>query len=126
MKYTCQTVSGKGRGKTLGFPTFNLQIPQDFSIKPGIYAAWVWIKNHKYPGALHFGPIPAFEDSQIYLEVFVLNYSSSSPVAKLSFQLVKRLRSIRNFSSSSSLKTQISRDVDQVRILLQSSPSRVA
>jgi len=118
VKYTCTVIKGKGRGKSLGFPTFNLQIPKNFKLKSGIYAAWVWINNQKYQGALHFGPIPAFNNPTSSLEIFVLNFDSNSPINQLSFKTTSYLRPIKNFTSLASLKTQISTDVTRVKKIL--------
>ena len=120
MKFTTQVIKGQGRGKTLGFPTFNLRIPQDFSAKQGIYAGWVWINNQKYIGAFHSGPIPVFAQPQARLEVFVLDYDNPDPISTLSFELIHYLRPVKNFASPQALARQISRDVAQVRAALRS------
>lgn len=120
MKYTAKVVSGKGRGKSLGFPTFNLRLPQTFNLRHGIYASWVWVKDKKYPGALHYGPVPVFNQKTPTLEVFVINYRASIPITTIDFEPVEYLRPIKNFSSPQALKSQISQDVATVRSLLAS------
>ena len=117
MKYTTAVISGQGRGKTLGFPTFNLQIPIAFTAKPGIYAGRVWIQGQSYLGAFHFGPIPVFAQSQTRLEVFVLDYDHPGPISTLSFELVHYLRPVKNFTSPAALTRQISRDVQKTQKL---------
>ena len=91
MKFTTQVIKGQGRGKALGYPTFNLKIPVGFKAKLGIYAGSVWVNNKKYLGAFHFGPIPVFN---------------------------KYLRPIRNFPNPAALARRISLDVAQVRATL--------
>jgi riboflavin kinase / FMN adenylyltransferase len=118
MRFTSRVLKGQGRGKTLGFPTFNLQIPPDLKSKSGIYAGYVWINNQPYKGAFHYGPIPVFSDLTPHLEVFVLDFSSNSPITQLTFELVTYLRPIRNFPNLTSLTRQISRDVTRTRQLL--------
>jgi len=121
MKYTTSVIRGKGRGKGIGYPTFNLKIPKEFPHKPGIYACWVWIENIKYTGAMHFGPIPTFDETALSLEIFVLGYSSADPIKSLTFTPVKYLRPIKTFTSPEKLSQQISLDVSQVRQLLATS-----
>ena len=118
MKYTTKVVSGKGRGKRLGFPTFNLLFPQTFNLRHGIHASWVWVKGKKYPGALHYGPIPVFKQQAPTLEVFVINYHASIPISTIDFEPVKYLRPIKNFASKGALKSQIAKDVAAVRTIL--------
>lgn len=143
MKYTSTVITGQGRGKGLGFPTFNLQIPSALKLKPGIYACWVWIERKQYQGAMHFGPIPVFNQTSLSLEIFVLDYSADDltrpsaatgsrygqigsqreavlrrRVNRLTFTPIKYLRPIKNFPSSQALSNQISHDVAQIRRLL--------
>ncbi len=118
MKFTARIVKGRGRGRTLGFPTFNLLIPPDLITKQGIYAGRVWLKGKPYLGAFHFGPIPTLADPKPQLEVFVLDYHSFMPLATLSFELLDYLRPIRNFRNEAELTRQISQDVAQTRTLL--------
>ncbi len=118
MKFTTQVIKGQGRGKALGYPTFNLKIPVGFKAKLGIYAGSVWVNNKKYLGAFHFGPIPVFNESQLHLEVFVLDYEADVLVTAITFELVHYLRPIRNFPNPAALARRISLDVAQVRATL--------
>lgn len=145
MKYTASVIIGHGRGKTLGFPTFNLSIPKNFNLRHGIYACWAWLGKKKYPGALHYGPVPVFNQPHPTLEIFILDYNcetisssearynakqyrqfgnsrttynSDTSIDRLTFQPVKYLRPIKNFSSPQTLKAQIAQDVAAVRTTL--------
>ncbi|MBU6389293.1 riboflavin kinase [Patescibacteria group bacterium] len=115
MKYLSRVVKGKGRGRGLGFPTFNLVIPAHFDLETGVYAAWVWIENKRYAGALHFGPIPTFQEMENNLEIFVLDYHDWETVDELTFEPVDYLRPVRTFTTADDLKEQIARDVRWVR-----------
>ena len=119
MRLNARVVKGHGRGGSeVGFPTFNLVIPQDFSLTFGIYAAWIWIGEDRYKGALHFGPVPTFDDPTPSLEIFVLDYNSDLPVVELGFETVAYLREIRTFDTVSDLSEQIERDVKETRVAL--------
>jgi len=122
MNYTCRVISGKGRGKGLGFPTFNLEIPKDFPFEYGVYAAWTWIDNQKYMGAMHFGPIPTFKEQDPTFEVYVLDYEDDKEVPELICEPVKLLRKIEQFSDSEALSKQIALDVHNVRTTLVTTP----
>ena len=123
MKYTGSIITGQGRGKKLGFPTFNLKIPPHFPFKTGIYACWVWLNRTKYPGALHFGPIPVFHQLDNHLEIHVLDCFTPAPTKTLIFEIVKFLRPIKNFPSPPALSHQIAIDVTRIRKLLASPDS---
>jgi riboflavin kinase/FMN adenylyltransferase len=120
MKYTSKVISGHGRGKSLGFPTLNLEIPKSFPYQPGIYAGWVYL-NQPHQGAFHYGPIPAFHQDSYALEVFVLETDIPTPPAVISFELLHYLRPIKNFDSPQDLSTQIASDVAITHRLLNKS-----
>lgn len=121
MKYSSPVIKGAGRGQGIGYPTFNLQVPQDFNLKPGIYACWVWVEGEQYQGAMHFGPIPTFNEQTPSLEIFVLDYSPHDLVNQLSFEPIKYLRPIKKFSSPQDLSHQITIDVNRIRNLSSTS-----
>ena len=113
MRYNCQVIHGHGRGKGLGFPTLNLTIPTNFPSEEGVYAAWVVIDSVQYRGALHFGPIPTFQEKERSLEVYVLDYQEIVRPTEVEIELVKRIRSVVNFATSEALQEQISKDVEE-------------
>ncbi len=120
--FTTPHVFGHGRGKLLGFPTINMQIPQDFALEAGIYAAWVSISGHRFKGALHYGPVPVFDQHELSLEVFLLDVSEQEigDIDVLTVEPVKRIREVRTFANSYELTQQIEKDVQEVKALLSS------
>ena len=143
-KYTTPTTPGHGRGKLLGYPTFNLIIPQDLKLKHGIYATWIWLptttstpevdspKQNSTPevafsgkvklkGAMHYGPVPVFGQPDPTLEIFVLDWQDQGQqIKQITFSPGPRLRAIKNFPTSDALAKQISIDVAQVRSTIKS------
>ena len=115
MKYTSRVIKGFGKGTVLGFPTFNLVIPQEFKFQPGTYAALVFINQKKYLAALHFGPIPVFNITKPTLEIHLINYLDLSKPHQLTFEIIKYLRPVKNFSSSKALTLQIAKDIKAVK-----------
>jgi drug/metabolite transporter (DMT)-like permease len=115
--YTAKVVKGRGVGKQIGFPTFNLEIPEKFRPSNGIYAAKIWIGDNLYAGAMHFGPIPTYESDQPSLEIFVLDYTDDKKVKEVRFEVIRYLRGIQKFSSPKKLSAQISADVAQIKSL---------
>lgn len=122
MQFISKKISGDGRGTLLGFPTINLVIPTGLTLEEGIYAVWIWLDEKKYPGALHYGPIPTFHKSQLSLEVFVLTAedlpNEQVEQATITIEPVKRLRPVQSFPDSEALIQQINKDVAEVQALL--------
>ena len=70
-----KVIKGQGRGKTLGYPTANIEIPENL-IMPinGIYATRVIIDNNKYFGATSIGINPTFKESVKTLETYIMDF----------------------------------------------------
>lgn len=119
MKFQTRQIKGKGRGKFLGFPTINMEIPAGLRFPEGIYAVKVTISNHTYIGAMHFGPIPTFAENQKSLEVFLLDTDGrelkSLDTNSIQIMLIKHIRDVQTFSSSKALTAQMQLDVEEVR-----------
>lgn len=116
-RYRTIVISGHGRGKNMGFPTQNLKIPPHFPYQFGIYAGHVWLKNKKYQGAFHYGPIPTFNQSKASLEVFLLHRRQDIAQNSITFQLIQYIRPILAFSSENLLIKQICRDVELIKTM---------
>ncbi len=120
MKFTSSQVKGKGRGKLLGYPTINLEIPKDLQMEYGIYAVKVKIGNKDFIGALHFGSIPTFDENDATLEIFLVDTQDSDiPDFKLlEADTIKYIRPILNFSSQEELSEQIKKDVEETKKII--------
>jgi len=115
MKFKSKQVTGRGRGKLLGFPTINLEIPENFNLEDGIYAVKVFIQGIQFIGALHFGPIPTFNETTKTLEVFLIDINAESvPETEnldIEIETKELLRPVLNFKNQDELIKQISEDV---------------
>lgn len=121
--FTAVVIKGKGRGKEIGFPTLNLKVPTDFSLKEGIYACWVILDNNparRHMGALHYGPVPVFDEMIPSLEVHILGYREDRTPKKLEVTIAKFLRDVAFFDSVEKLIDQIEQDVAETRRILSS------
>lgn len=124
MRFKSQQIKGKGRGKLLGFPTINLEIPNHFDLEDGIYAVRVLIGDGHFIGALHFGPIPIFAEEAKTLEVFLIDTQDSEipNFEELEIEIIKYLRPILNFPNQEQLIKQIGEDVLKSRQILSKAP----
>ena len=121
MKFSSTQIKGKGRGKPMGFPTINLKIPKNFKLQNGIYAAKVNINNRIFNGALHYGPVPTFNESEKSLEVFLLETNNKElenlKVNIIKIKIIKYLRPIIKFDLKEDLIKQIKEDVLDIQKL---------
>ena len=118
LKIKVRVVKGKGRGKTLGFPTLNFTFPENLNIPHGVYAGKILFNDKSYPGAIHFGPRPVFGEKDNSLEAFILD-SFSDTIVDAQLELVKFIRDIKNFPDQNKLIDQIKQDVRVIKEILQ-------
>lgn len=126
---------GDKRGRTIGFPTANIEVPPSMCVPAdGVYAAW-YVRDSGpragavYPAAVNIGRRPTFYDDQPWsvVEAHVIDdgpeehrpldlYGES---ARLRF--VGRLRGEQKFSGLDELKSQLQLDIDAARRVLAES-----
>ncbi len=113
-------VPGRGRGKTIGIPTINVEIssaPKELT--HGIYACDVFLSGKKYMGAMHFGERPAFKDSET-LEVHIIDETVNDVPSTIDMTIVAKLRGVEDFTTTEALVARIQEDIDKARVILQS------
>lgn len=116
-------IKGKGRGRKIGIPTVNLEIPKNFRLQTGVYAARVSAEDKTYKGALHFGPVPVFNDAAESLEVYLLDIETDFLPdlfeKKIRVEIVKKIRNIKNFPTPKAMVERIQRDIEEVKKALK-------
>lgn len=119
MRFKSYQVKGKGRGKLLGFPTINLDIPKELDLKDGIYAIKVFNSGKEFLGAMHYGPIPVFLEDDKTLEFFLIDTKEEDiPNSKeFEVEIIKYLRPVMSFPTKEELSEQMSKDVEETRLL---------
>lgn len=114
-------VSGQQVGRTIGFPTANLQMPSDkFLPRQGVYAVWVRIGTERppQPGVMNLGVRPTVDGTRQTVEVHLLDWSGQLYGQTLHVDLVTFLRPEQRFSGLDALKAQIQQDCMAARSLL--------
>jgi len=118
-----RVVRGDGRGKQSGFPTANLEVWAERLMPPsGVYATWTWINGARYPSVANLGVRPTFENQPIYplLEVHIMDWQEDLYGQVLYLDFIKRLRQEFRFPSPEALISQIQKDVQIAREVLDS------
>lgn len=115
-------VSGERRGRTLGFPTANLELTGDIMVPAnGVYAVKVQVDGDNYLGVANIGIKPTFHGSppSRNLEVHLLDFYEDLYGKNIKVFFTRRLREERRFSSPGELVEQIRIDINQARTALQ-------
>ncbi|MFN7092443.1 MAG: bifunctional riboflavin kinase/FAD synthetase [Allorhizobium sp.] len=121
-RYTVEAEIMKGQqlGRTLGFPTANMHLPPEATLKPGIYAV-----RFRRPdgiirdGVASFGYRPTVtSNGDPWLETFVFDFSGDLYGEICSVSLFGFLRDEWKFDGLDPLVAQIRKDADEARALL--------
>ena len=105
-------IKGEQIGRTLGFPTANIQLTVNYKLIPktGVYAVMIHIQGENYKGMLNIGFRPTVEGNSKTIEVNIFDFNKNIYGEEISITLVKRLRDEKKFKNLKALKKQITSD----------------
>jgi len=112
-------IHGDKRGRTIGFPTANMEL--DHYLRPayGIYAVRVRLPDGRLlPGAANLGIRPTFDPPRELLETFLFDFSGSLYDQVIEVELIERLRGEEKFDSLEALVMRMDGDVLKARTIL--------
>ena len=111
-------VTGDGRGRTLGFPTANLDTDNEQLPPNGVYATTVRLDGVIYPSVTNIGVRPTFGDrGRTVVETHLLGADMDLYGRSVGLGFVQRVRDERRFDSVDQLTAQIASDVQKTRTL---------
>lgn len=106
-------VGGDKRGRELGFPTANIKLSSQEKLLPasGVYAVKVMVENERHTGLLSIGKRPTFyNQGELVSEVYIFDFNREIYGAKVTTELVERLRGEVKFNSAEELINQMNTD----------------
>lgn len=114
-------VKGKQRGRLLGFPTANLNVPPEKACpKAGVYFGSVYIENNKFFSIINVGKRPTYGDLvENIIEAHILDFEGDLYNKEITVGFIKRIRDEEKFSSETELKRQIEIDYSVARSYLK-------
>jgi len=105
---------GRGVGRTLGYPTANLDPHNEVLPPRGVYAVEADFGHGRCRGVLNYGRRPTFgESGEAELELHALAPVGDCYGRDVEVWFLRRLRAERRFSSPEALRRAIARDVAQ-------------
>jgi riboflavin kinase/FMN adenylyltransferase len=111
-----KVIEGRKIGRTLGFPTANLEFLNPAELpENGVYAVDVNLQNENFLGVLNIGNRPTFGTSEKTAEVHILDFAREIYGEILDIEIRKFIRNEKTFDSSEDLKKQIEADRDEAR-----------
>ncbi|WP_172194488.1 bifunctional riboflavin kinase/FAD synthetase [Saccharibacillus qingshengii] len=115
-------VGGDKRGRTIGFPTANVD-PSGHYVLPakGVYAVRLGLGSEVLDGVMNVGVKPTFTDGHIKptFETHLFDFDRSIYGEEVWIDLVRFIRSERKFAGIEELVAQIAKDADEARNILK-------
>ncbi|HEY8804438.1 MAG TPA: bifunctional riboflavin kinase/FAD synthetase [Clostridium sp.] len=108
-----KVIKGKQLGRTIGFPTVNLNYNKEYILpKGGVYYTIVEYNNYLYKAITNIGYNPTVEGGKLSVETHILNFDKQiySEVVKINF--INRIRDEVKFNTIGELKQQLEKDND--------------
>jgi len=116
-----KVISGRSKGRELGFPTANLNYLYQISPANGIYAGWVKIEGENVwrEAAISTGIRPHYNGAKKILEVHLLFFSGNLYQRRLRVAFIKKIRDELKFDNEKALIEQMEKDCKAVKNILQ-------
>ena len=109
---TGKVVQGNKIGSSIGYPTANIEIENQWKILPknGVYAVKILLKNQQYFGMLNLGNRPSISDDSFAIEVHLFDFNATIYNEELKIEFIQRIRDEQQFSDLEKLKSQLKID----------------
>lgn len=107
-----KVVEGLKIGRTIGFPTANIEVADANKLIPanGVYVVSVVIKGKKYFGMSNIGSNPTILEKGFSIEVNIFNFVDSIYGEEIEVNFIKRFRNEEKFTNLEELKAQLAND----------------
>lgn len=107
-----KVVEGKKIGRTIGYPTANIQINENYKLLPknGVYVVSSEIDNILYFGMMNIGKNPTIGENDQSIEVHFFNLKEDIYNKNLQISILEHIREEQKFNSLSELQAQLDKD----------------
>jgi riboflavin kinase / FMN adenylyltransferase len=114
-------VKGRQLGRTIGFPTANIQVQKQYKLIPknGVYACNVYLRNTKYQGIMNIGNRPTVDGIGRTQEVHIFDFSDDIYGENVKVEMLDFIREETKFDNIQDLINQIKIDCEAARKLLK-------
>jgi riboflavin kinase/FMN adenylyltransferase len=118
-------VPGDARGRTIGIPTANLELPPNRLVPArGVYATIATVDGSAFQSVTNIGVRPTFENQSVLarVETHLLDFNRDLYGARLQLEFAAYLRPEQRFASIEALVSQIHQDISTAREVLSHEP----
>jgi FAD synthase len=100
-----KVIKGDQYGRKIGFPTVNLDVEKDESLKDGVYAGIGVVEEKEYRAGIVIGPGKK-------VEAHLIGYNGDAYGKEVTLKIEKFIREYKKFDTEEELIIQIKKDID--------------
>ncbi len=120
---TAEVVRGNMIGRTIGFPTANLELPKEYRLinNAGVYTCLVDLNGTTYKAMANIGKRPTIgdrDDDNFIIEVNIFDFDQDIYGQHITVRFLDRIRSEVKFNGLEELKTQLNQDRERAKMML--------
>jgi riboflavin kinase/FMN adenylyltransferase len=119
-----RVVHGRHRGRTIGFPTINLDCADQLIPADGVYGGRCRVGDTTYPAAVNIGPAPTFGESGRLVEAHLIGFAGDLYGQTLELELLDFIRDQQTFAGVDALRRQLARDIQKAAGMQNLDPAR--
>jgi len=102
-----EVIHGQKEGRTLGFPTANVEFEGE--MEEGVYSGWAIVDGKKYKAGI------MYRNGTSILEAYILDFSEEIYGKKIELEVGEKIRERVNFESNEELINQVKKDIEIIR-----------
>ncbi|WP_064197131.1 MULTISPECIES: bifunctional riboflavin kinase/FAD synthetase [Emticicia] len=120
--FTGIVVKGRQLGRTIGFPTANVQVSEYYKLIPsnGVYAVRTFFRNQWHEGMMNIGNRPTVEGIGRTQEVNIFDFDDDIYGETVTVEIIDYIRPEQKFNGLDELKSQILADREKSKVILGS------
>ena len=109
-----KVIKGKSRGKSIGFPTANIQTNNEIA-PSGVFVTSVSINATTFPSLTNVGISPTFDQQEANIESYIINFNQDLYGEKIKIDFLKKIRDEMKFTTPEKLSSQIKKDLEAAK-----------
>ena len=115
-----KVIKGNGVGKTLEYPTANIEIKETYKLIPpkGVYLVKICFGENQFSGMMNIGNRPTINGLNQTIEIHVFEFDKDLYGKNLKVCFLKKIRNEKKFDSLTSLKSQLKKDEENCKRIL--------
>ena len=110
--FSGKVIQGKKIGRTIGYPTANIQISENYKLLPknGVYVVSSEIDNVLHFGMMNIGKNPTLGDNEQSIEIHFFDINEDIYNKNLQISILEHIREEQKFNSLTELQAQLEKD----------------